>query len=1043
MKKLLSLCVAAVLCFGLHAEEKFLHWKDTESPVMERRNPVVYSVSPNGKYAVGRDEVKGASFFWNIETDERLWLTDVSVGADETAKLGSFTDVSDNKVIAGQYPDVNYSVMQDGALTALKVAAVWDEQGNVTSFGLGDDITLSDCAFASQGTVANAISGNGLLVVGAYKAQNKFGACCWTKQQDGSWKYERLPLPEYPGVDEDGNVITIPIEGVDAVDANSEGNIIVGYFQMEHTSYPCYWTKKDDKWVVTRIQYDMGDWETLMNQKQNMATAISPNGKYMGFFFNGKGVPAVYDMEKGTYVKMEIPADGAKTADYVKVTDNGDLFYTWNYGSVFTGNYSRPMWYSAEHGMSVDLNYLVSVYAPKVKPSEDVFSFAYEKKQQLIVSCVSADGAVVGGALFHAGMPRSMESFLLCLSKQQVNIPAVPETPYGDLTGDRKVKLNWNVSENASGDFKLFSYNVYSDGKHIAVVPVEGGKTEYEYTVENENAGYIRYSIACNYRSETIDSLESPRSQVCEICVPDNFNFPLFEDFETENWTDNYWVRHNNDGASWGMRKHMGFGSSMTGSAVIMHDVPADKPHSATVETRPIDATDVTGNIMFSFATYAMLPAENKDGNKTLDSISIEVAEAFTDEWHTAYSISLEDMGFSYKFFETDITEFAAGKVFRARIKAHGQKSLQPTILFDKIAVDVEKNDAPNGVIANHVKGFGHIIAWKNSNNAYELNYLTNIYGNVFTRTVGNEGKDLIGANLFTPEYLEPYDGKYLTSIRTRINEYETEENTKDTKVAVMVWADNELILEEDVDDFTTFNRDTIIVLKKAVKIDASKSMKVGLKVYDYDAHQLPLVYLCSSQWKQGYSDIYSEDGGKTWNTLTDAYASEEDPTFGWGSWFISAQITDEATIDLDTEVNDSLVAYALYNNGEQINKELVCSWENRYIDSAPGVNNEYSVRAFYNEGGVSPLSEAFTYVTTDVPAVKDDNAAFCVFPNPTADVLNISGGFDYAVIYTIDGMKVMETTKPVTNVSNLSDGTYILEIISEDNVETHKLIKR
>lgn len=1042
MKKLLSLCTAVMLCFGLHAEEKFLHWKDTESPVLNRVNPVVESISPNGQYAVGTNPLTGASFLWNITDDTRQWLT-AKINDAEAKNKGSFKDISDNKIITGQYHDENYTIIDLGKQKMLKVAAVWDENGNVTSFGLGDDITLSDCKTDAHGSNAKAISGNGTVVVGDYRGAGKFGPCCWRKQQDGTWKYEALPLPVYQGADEDGNVVNIEIKDASAEDVSADGSIIAGWFQMEGTSYPCYWTEIDGKMTCVRMKYDMGDWETFMEKKQNMATSISPNGKYMGFYFDGKHVPAVYDMEKSTYVKMEVPADGAKNADHIVVDDNGNLFYTWNYGSVFDGVYNRPMWFSAEHGASADINYLISVYAPNAKPSEDVFSFAYEKKQQLMVASVSADGTVIGGALYHSGMPRSMESYVICLNNGQIDIPAVPETPYGDLIGDRKVKLNWTENGGGSEKFSLVSFNVYADGKHIATIPADEGKTDYEYVVENENAGYIRYSISCIYSSESIESLESPRSQVCVICVPENFNFPLFEDFEAENWTDNYWVRHNNDGAVWGMRQHMGFGTSMTGSAVIMHDVPADKPHCTTVETRPIDATDVTGDIIFSFASYARLPKENQNGNMTLDSVSIEVAEAFTDDWHTAYSISLEDMAFSYKFFDADITEFAAGKVFRARIKVHGQKSLQPTILFDKIAVDVEKCDAPKGVIANHVEGFGHIVAWKNSNNAYEVNYLTNIYGNVFSRTVGSEGEELIGANLFTPEYLEPYDGKYLTSIRTRINEYETEENTKDTKVAVMVWADNELILEEDVDDFTTFNRDTIIVLKKAVKIDASKSMKVGLKVYDYDAHQLPLVYLCSSQWKQGYSDIYSEDGGKTWNTLTDAYASEEDPTFGWGSWFISAQITDEATIDLDTEVNDSLVAYALYNNGEQINKELVCSWENRYIDSAPGVNNEYSVRAFYNEGGVSPLSEAFTYVTTDVPAVKDDNAAFCVYPNPTADVLNISGEFDYAVIYTIDGMRVMETTKPVTNVSNLSDGTYILEIISEDNVETHKLIKR
>ena len=1031
MKTFLSTALIMLIILSANAEEKFLHWKDITA------NPVITGVSSNGKYAVGYNGLTESSFIWDIDNDTKTWLTSFEPGSTDYSKSGVFTDISDNKTIAGQYRDTRYTITVDGTSTPIKVAAVWDENGNVTNLGIGDDLTVEDIKVTSHGTVANAISADGTVVVGEYNGQGKFGACCWRKQADGSWKYEPLPLPEYPA-DDDGNII--PIEDASAVDVSADGSVIVGWFQMQHTSYPCYW--KDGQ--IFRMQYDMGDWTSLMNEKQNLATSVSPNGRFMGFYFNGKRIPGIYDIENKTYVKMEVPDDGAKTTENIIADNNGDLFYTLMYGSVFTGNYSRPMWYSAKSGSSVDLNYFLSIYAPNVKPSADSLNFAFEAKQQLSTTAVSADGTLVAGTLIHSGMPRAMESWIFRIDENQTDIPDVPESPTGELIGDRTVKLKWKKSVGTSKGFTIMSYNVYSNGRLIATVKAEDNKDEYEYIASDEDAGYIRYSLACNYRSESTDSLESPHSHSCEVCVPENFSFPFFEDYENENWTDNYWELHDDDGVVWGMRKHCGFGNSMVGASVSMSGVDPSKPYCATVLSRPIDATGISDNIHFSFAIYPIVPAENVDGDFTKDSISIDVAEAFTDEWHNVKSISLKDMDYSYKFFDADLTEYAAGKLFRIRMRVHGQNSLNSKFVFDKVSVDVEKGEAPEGLTGHTINGYGRIISWKNSIGAYELNYLPNIYGNVYTKTAGNAGKDFIGANLFTPDYLSQFNGKYLTAVKTRINNYESEENTKTTKVSVMIYSNDKLILEEPVENFTTFNRDTLLILGNPIQIDGSKSMKVALKVYDYDEHQIPLVYVCSNQYRDGYSNIYSEDGGKTWLTLSDAYADAEKPEDGWGAWYISGQVTDGPNIDADVEINDSLVAYNIYSNGKQINEKLISAQEARFVDSESSLNIDYQVKAFYNNGGVSPISDIYSYDSTDLPIVKDEiGNSFSIWPNPTDDVINIRGEFDSASLFTVGGCKVMNIISSTTDISGLSHGIYLLELRKDGRAELHKIIKR
>ncbi len=77
------------------------------------------------------------------------------------------------------------------------------------------------------------------------------------------------------------------------------------------------------------------------------------------------------------------------------------------------------------------------------------------------------------------------------------------------------------------------------------------------------------------------------------------------------------------------------------------------------------------------------------------------------------------------------------------------------------------------------------------------------------------------------------------------------------------------------------FNADFTVALDEPLPIDASKELKIGIRVHDYDETQMPVTYIMSADFLPGKSDLYSEDGGATWLRLSDFYAGQGMPEQG------------------------------------------------------------------------------------------------------------------------------------------------------------------
>lgn len=82
---------------------------------------------------------------------------------------------------------------------------------------------------------------------------------------------------------------------------------------------------------------------------------------------------------------------------------------------------------------------------------------------------------------------------------------------------------------------------------------------------------------------------------------------------------------------------------------------------------------------------------------------------------------------------------------------------------------------------------------------------------------------------------------------------------------------------------------------------------------------------------------------------------------------------------------------------------------------------------------------------TLNVDSFEIENK-FTIFPNPTSNVLNIKmqNGIKHAIIYNVQGQKVLDSTSKNINVSNLSSGMYLLQIEDTNGARhTKRFIKK
>lgn len=1010
MKKHLLLIAAALSAFSadIMADKGFTTLEGSAKGV---------AVSAGGQYVIGIDpsgdswngNIFMTSFFYDVSGATMQWLTE-NDNADQT-RGGEFSGVSDNGVICGTSKDTGN--LFDG--TPINSAAVWTKDGVRTLLGYGD-FDMSKITRSTDGSCANAISADGRTVAGEFSTGN--GAyltpCVWRQNDGGTWELSWLPMP-------DG------AKGGQTKAVSADGKVIAGYVRLADSSkYPALW--KDGECVLIT-------WENLGLDDESTSidlSAMSANGRFIVASPAG-GMSYLYNADNGDVRSVPIMdylysgfGDMLSGISSFAVDNGGNVIYSISYGG---GSYWRSLWYYYEENRTLDLAYYMDIFAYGVEPD---IPMSVDEQSPAETVAISADGSVIVGNVSNVFAP---QCWILQSEKATASIPATPSGLKAVSTGFGQVTLTWDKDMTQYEGFTLKSYNVYCNSSMVK--EVAASEPEMKAVIDNVPSGKPGFNVEAVYERPDGSTLLSPRSNSVQVTMASEWSLPLFEDFSSASLDANSWevTYDENSNLNFSYTIDDAYGMGWT-YGIAMRTVPGD-PYSFALTSRQIDATQADIVHMSFYVNHGLINIEGQILDK--DTLSVEVSTDGGETWTEQKSWDVETLSPSnrrWTLVALDLSEAVAGKTFRVRFRMHGPGQSYYYLSFDNISVcEGPEHEAPEGLM-NSIGADGKTvkIVWKNNSQAYKLNHINEVP--LWRFTIGNGGKEVIGANKFDADDLEMFDGKYLTGVSTKINYYDGKSGTKGVRASVVVYEDGKLVREQEAVDFP-YNEEFTVVLDQPLPVDASKELMIGIKVSDYDADQIPLCYVQSLNYLPGKSDLFSEDGGKTWQLVSDFYKTQEEPAQGWCCWDITGCVTDEPELMLAG--GEDPYAYIVYRNGEQYSDVAVSGKSARFTDEAPVSGACYEVVAYYPEGDYSETS-AQTCVG-DVTSVRNyvvDGVQVRILPETGS--LDVSGDYDIASLIGVNGVCVARSAGSSLSVDGLAPGIYILKI-EKDGIQSVRKI--
>lgn len=1012
VKKHLLLIMAALSAFSaeVQADKGF---------TLIKEKSVGVAVSPNGQYVVGNNKadyvnnvfMKSFVFDTTDGTKQLKWLTEY----DETdlTKGGEFTGVSDNGIICGTSKDAGFKYEGD----PINAAAVWTIDGKRTLLGYGD-FDMTTIKKNNDGAFATAISADGKTVAGEFKTSN--GAyltpCVWTQTDNGEWLMSMLPMPE-------------GAKGGQTTAVSADGKTVGGYVRLADSSrYPVLW--KDGKYTIyTDKALGLADAATAIGM-----SAMSANGRFIVVSPTG-GLSYIYDTEKGELRDIPIMdylysshGDMFSGISDFGIDNEGNVVYSISY---YGGSYWLPLWYSYNENRSVSLTFYIDTYASGVEPE---ISFSADDMSPAKTVAMSADGNIIVGNVDNAFEPQ------LWVLKSEKNNVRMVDTPTGvkaTATGTDQVTLTWNKDMNSYDGLTLKSYNIYCNGENVKNVPVTEG-TVMTAVIDNVPSGKPGFEVEAVFEKTDGSTVLSPRSNPVQVILAADWSMPLYEDFSSGGIDLNSWeimyTPESQNNFSFSIDDSYGMGWTY---GLAMRTSPGN-PYSVALASRQIDAQKAETVHMSFYVNHGLINISDQDLSNDMFSIETSTDGGATwEEIKTWDAESLSPSTRQWTFMALDLTKAVAGKTFRVRLHMHGPGTSYFYLGIDNISINAEpQHEAPTGLINEKINdGKAVRIAWKNASGAYNLNFINE--NPTYRFTLGNAGKELIGANKFEQEDLKMFDGKYLTAVNTKINYYDGKTGTNGIKANIVVYENGTLIREQEI-KVVPYNVYFTTALDQPLKIDADKELMIGIKVYNYDADQIPLCYVQSLDYLPGKSDLFSEDGGKTWQLVSDFYKTQEEPAQGWCCWDITGYITDEP--ELTATGKTEPFSYIVYRNGEQCSVLTVSGKSARFTDNEPADNACYEVVAYYQSGEYSETSEQMNIgELTSIEGVANDEIKVEVATE--GNNLSVKGNYDNAVLITTDGVCVARSNGNSMSAKSLVPGVYLLKIEKDGKSSVRKIM--
>lgn len=914
---------------------------------------LVYEISSDGRYVVGMTQTMNGAGF---VWDTRKGTTAVTFSTHTYSYC-----VTNDRMVIGNFPD-NINGM------AL-VSAGYSTEGTAwTGLGLG---LIANPESDIDGSSARRVTPDGKLIVGYSRkdtgTRKIYVPYAWRQNDAREWTGEEWAHPENA------------IQGY-IIDISDAGNTGVGFIHNGTQRVAALWKSPSE--------YDLPFSPDLYSE----FLCISGNGKYAGGSYgggrNGSAIACLYDIENEEIIP--IPEAFRVTS----VSNNG--FAT---GIYRLGSLDRIFIWNRKMGF-MDFGDFLTAYATGLDLSTDpeLQAVLTDKTRTFMLNAVTPDGST-----FAICIPEGISGSAYTISIAPVTVYPYPRNLTADVpVKDRnKVILNWEAP-NLDGE-PLTGYAVYRGTRLLETVDSE----TFTYTDLNVSPGFWNYTVKAVYEGDGY----SNASNTARAVVVNNYSLPLIENFDRLSLAYNYWTTENSRtdaNMGWNVYSDAGAGG---GTGLRFHennmDGLSDKSYSSSLISKYLDGTGAEK----IYLSFLVKPDYYPERDLTPDTLSIDVYDGNT--WKTVDKYTFR-LAMEWKADIIDLSEVAGGKFFKVRFRITGENRTVSAkyIHFDDIVIATTApagNAIPQELLAKAIAERNCLLVWQNPHtNLYALTYANSPK----RYSIGNE-VPFIAANRFDASDLEIYKGKYLTSISAYINKKTATQYVYTLKLAV--FADGERIVDQPISTYkanawNTFYPDSPVLLD-------GKNLIFGIEVVRHEAADEPIGVDGARKAFSGKGDIYSEDGGHTWKSLTDAGLIN--------NWCITGNVSSAE----NAEVKPSDIAgYNVYYEGEKLNDDLIFgqSFETDKIG-----NGYYTVRAYSLASGISAESHGRQIVTGIVqpkPAVNVE-----IYPNPVRDVLFIrsEAPVESLVVYDLYGRVCKQGGQGITALSaaDLKDGVYVVRI--------------
>lgn len=977
---------------------------DTPFIIIQSSSSVIANgISSDGKYIVGEVGNKHHMFTWSKAKGIDEWDA-VNTNIDNQGSTAMAVSPSGRVVGSHANPEHaslvelwNSETNQYEFIPLPAQTAAFNDFGEKTWTLLPVKIYLLPLKYNS-GTTAYAVSDDGNIIVGAEKSGGDGGR----------------PIATYWDVSDPENVVSVALledggngsgrgHAIQAV--SGDGKVMGGFYSPDWESAPVLWIDG----VLTELVGVNG---------KGAVYGISNNGNYAALTSDTKA--GVYRIKEKKFTFLE---EGTGKSTALAVSNNGVVVGYTGESTYFGGDTRKAFIYTASKGI-MHLDELFTELAIEY-PAGFYFRAA---------TGISADGrkitgwGVTGGKTvsFYAEIPEFSVELLPVESVSIVN------NVYG------KNELTWEAPEEGSS-LSLTGYNIYCNDKMIHTT------TETSYAHTGLTDGTYIYTVSAVYDNEK----EARTSKAVRVTMGRK-SVPYFEGF---NDCQHQWVGQEEIPLStvfWDVTAntlpfeeswHVGASGQPVPCAFFF--MPGAGAFEESLTSPFLDARGTKDLIL----RFNMTPP----GVSSVEKMKVEISDG--TKWHqldemTGWGSPFE--GFLAKEYDASV---AAGKEnVRIRFTCHGAYGSGLNWNIDNIELADKAHafvpEPPSIVAAVEDKDAGHImISWADPNGVAKLRY---VYKDEQTAgMIGNEGKTFIAANMYTPEDLAIYKDFKITALSFMPATNPGAAISKNATYKWYVAQDGKRLYDAPVKDSPTLQWVTEEV-SAPIEIDVTKPLYYGVEIVTHEPLDLPiatsdLYYLepydimymrVSIDVYAGKGNIYSEDGGQTWEQIPTYIDEYNNPVY---QLFCVA-----ATIAKDPAVSkkEGLWTYSVYRNGKNIMAEQHKDDQfketrlTNFIDANPlpaGTEACYEVRASYFNLLVSePVQACYTRVPYHITASATGEGTI----SPSGEVA-VEHGKDQTFTFTpADGYKLEKILVDGNEVAeeHVTDKSYTFTKVTEDH---------